>query len=98
MDPLPKKFFLPVRVLSRLFRGKLLAFLREAYAKGKLQFSGQLAALADPARFQVWLRTLKKTEWVVYAKPPFRRTRTRIEVSGPLHASGGHLQRQTAEP
>src|ERR1039457_6940800 len=63
--------FLPVRVLSRLFRGKLLAFLREAYAKGKLQFGGQLAALADPARFQTWLRTLKKSDWVVYAKPPF---------------------------
>jgi hypothetical protein len=69
--PCRQKFFLPVRVLSRLFRGKLLAFLREAYAKGKLQFSGQLAALADPARFQTWLRTLKKSDWVVYAKPPF---------------------------
>ena len=69
--PCRQKFFLPVRVLSRLFRGKLLAFLREAYAKGKLQFGGQLAALADPARFQTWLRTLKKSDWVVYAKPPF---------------------------
>jgi hypothetical protein len=66
-----RKFFLPVRVLSRLFRGKLLAFLRDAYAKGTLRFSGQLAALADPARFQTWLRTLKESDWVVYAKPPF---------------------------
>jgi hypothetical protein len=66
-----QKFFLPVRVLSRLFRGKLLAFLREAYARGKLQFSGQLAALTDPARFQTWLRKLKKPDWVVYAKHPF---------------------------
>lgn len=66
-----RKFFLPVRVLSRLFRGKLLAFLGEAYAKRKLQFRGRLAALADPARFHTWLRTLKKPEWVVYAKPPF---------------------------
>lgn len=66
-----QKFFLPVRVLSRLFRGKLLAFLRDASANGKLQFSGQLAALADPARFQTWLRTLKTSDWVVYAKPPF---------------------------
>jgi hypothetical protein len=69
--PCRQKFFLPVRVLSRLFRGKLLAFLREAYAKGQVQFSGQLAALADPTRFQTWLRTLKKSDWVVYAKPPF---------------------------
>jgi Putative transposase len=60
-----------VRVLSRLFRGKLLAFLRDAYVKGKLHFSGQLAALADPARFQAWLRIPKKSDWVVYAKPPF---------------------------
>ena len=69
--PCRQKFFLPVRVLSRLFRGKLLAFLRDAYAKGRLQFSGQLAALADPARFQAWLRPLKNSDWVVYAKPPF---------------------------
>jgi hypothetical protein len=66
-----QKFFLPVRVLSRLFRGKFLAFLRDAYAQGKLQFSGRLAAFADPARLQAWLRVLQKSDWVVYAKPPF---------------------------
>ena len=66
-----QKFFLPVRVLSRLFRGKLLALLREAFAQGKLGFSGQLAALADPANFHAWLGQLGKPEWVVYAKPPF---------------------------
>jgi putative transposase len=60
-----------VRVLSRLFRGKFLAFLRDAYSKGKLRFSGQLTGFADPARFQTWLRTFKKSDWVVYAKPPF---------------------------
>ena len=65
------KFFLPVRVLSRLFRGKLLALLRQAFAEGKLEFFGQLADLAEPARFHAWLRKSKKTEWVVYAKPPF---------------------------
>jgi hypothetical protein len=64
-------FFLPVRVLSRLFRGKLLAFLRHAFAEGKLKFFGQLADLAEPNRFHAWLRKLEKTEWVVYAKPPF---------------------------
>ena len=66
-----RTFFLPVRVLSRLFRGKFLAFLRDAYARGKIRFSGQLATLADPPRFQAWLATLKKSDWVVYAKPPF---------------------------
>src|SRR5450755_3569837 len=65
------KFFLPVRVLSKLFRGKLLALLRQAFAEGKLEFFGQLADLAEPARFHAWLRKSKKTEWVVYAKPPF---------------------------
>jgi hypothetical protein len=64
-------FFLPVRVLSRMFRGKLLAFLCHAFAEGKLEFFGQLADLAEPARFHAWLRKSKKTEWVVYAKPPF---------------------------
>jgi Putative transposase len=64
-------FFLPVRVLSRLFRGKFLAFLRRAFADGKLKFFGQLADLAEPARFHAWLRTSLNTEWVVYAKPPF---------------------------
>jgi Putative transposase len=60
-----------VRVLSRLFRGKLLAFLQDAHAKEKLQFSGKLADLASPAAFQAWLGTFKKSDWVVYAKPPF---------------------------
>jgi hypothetical protein len=64
-------FFLPVRVLSRLFRGKFLAFLRQASAEGKLKFFGDLADLAEPARFHAWLQQSKKTEWVVYAKPPF---------------------------
>jgi hypothetical protein len=66
-----QKFFLPVRVLSRLFRGKLLAFLRDAHTEGKLEFGGQLAVLADPVCFQAWLRPLKKSAWVVYAKRPF---------------------------
>jgi len=69
--PCRRKFFLPVKVLSRLFRGKLLAFLGTARAHGKLQFSGQLTALADPARFRAWLHQLHQREWVVYAKPPF---------------------------
>src|SRR5215469_5674650 len=64
------KFFLPVEVLSCLFRRKLLAFLAQALAEGKLRFHGPLTALADPTRFEAWLRQLPK-KWVVYAKPPF---------------------------
>jgi hypothetical protein len=66
-----KKFFLPVKVLSRMFRGKFLALLRDAFAGGKLQFHGQLIPLRQPARFHAWLRPLQDIEWVVYAKPPF---------------------------
>jgi hypothetical protein len=49
----------------------LVAFLREAFAAGKLKFFGQLAGLAEAARFHAWLRDASNTEWVVYAKPPF---------------------------
>jgi hypothetical protein len=65
------KFFLPARVLSRLFRGKRLAFLGEAFAEGKLRFHGSLTGLGDPASFQAWLRPRRKKKWAVYAKPPF---------------------------
>jgi len=58
-------FFLPVRVLSRVFRGKYLALLRAAFDHGKL------AGWPDAAAFDQWLTPLWKKEWVVYAKPPF---------------------------
>jgi hypothetical protein len=64
-------FFLPVRVLSRLFRGKFLAGLRSAYDRGALGCHGRLAALAAPAALAAWLTPLYGQEWVVYAKPPF---------------------------
>ena len=65
------KFFLPVKVLSRRFRKKLLALLRQGFADGKLEFFGQSAELAEPARFDAWIERAKETKWVVYAKPPF---------------------------
>jgi len=64
-------FFLPVRVLSRMFRGRFLAYLRAAFNDGQLQFHGKLALLADPRPFTDWLRAARKTDWVVYSKPPF---------------------------
>lgn len=64
-------FFLPVRVLSRVFRGKFLAGLRAAFDRGKLTFRGRLGALADPDRFHDRLRAAARAEWVVYAKRPF---------------------------
>jgi hypothetical protein len=66
-----RKFFLPVEVLSQMFRGKFLALLRDAFAGGELQFHGQLTSLREPARFHALLDQVKDIKWVVYAKPPF---------------------------
>jgi hypothetical protein len=66
-----KGFFLPVRVLSRLFRRRFLEMLAAAHAKGRLSFFGDLARLADPDAFTGYLAPLRRAEWVVYAKPPF---------------------------
>ena len=64
-------FFLPVKVLSRVFRGKFLAQLRRAFRKGKLQFHGRLADLGRKPDFDAFLNQAYRCEWVVYTKPPF---------------------------
>jgi len=64
-------FFLPVRVLSRLFRRLFLEQLVELYDAGKLQFFGDLKKLIDPRCFNQWLKPVRQCEWVVYAKRPF---------------------------
>jgi hypothetical protein len=64
-------FFLPVRPLGRLFRGKFLAMLHRAYDRGHLGFHGQQQHLADPQAFHALLEACWQKEWVVYAKPPF---------------------------
>jgi len=69
--PSKPSFFLPVRVLSRLFRGKLLDALCRAAAKGQLRFGGSTKDLQDDQAFARWIAALHKQEWVVYAKPPF---------------------------
>lgn len=70
-------FFLPVKVLSRVFRGKFVAALKRACTEGKLGFHGDLKLLAQPRIFSSWLRQLFRHDWVVYCKPPF---------GGPEHA------------
>jgi predicted Zn-ribbon and HTH transcriptional regulator len=67
----PSHFFLPVRVLSRVFRGKFVAGLRRAFLNQQLAFHGECLPLADPKAFAAFLRTLFQQDWVVYAKPPF---------------------------
>jgi hypothetical protein len=64
-------FFLPVRVLSRLFRRQVLERLAAAHEAGRLQFFGEHAGLVDHSAFAAYLAPLRKIEWVVYAKPPF---------------------------
>ncbi len=65
------RFFLPVRVLSRLFRRLFLDRLAAAHAEGRLDFYGDLAGLADRAAFNARLTPLRRRDWVVYAKRPF---------------------------
>jgi hypothetical protein len=64
-------YLLPVPVLTRMFRGKMLAMLKAAHADGRLQFFGPHADLADRVRFKAWLEPLYDTNWHVYAKRPF---------------------------
>jgi uncharacterized CHY-type Zn-finger protein len=66
-----RSFFLPVKVLGKVFRGKFVAGLRKLFRKKRLSFSGQLQHMAEPKHFTAFLRTLFRQNWVVYAKPPF---------------------------
>jgi hypothetical protein len=65
------RFFLAVRVLSKLFRGLFLHRLGAAYQAGELQFLGKHARLTDPQAFAAYVRPLRNTKWVVYCKRPF---------------------------
>jgi hypothetical protein len=69
--PCREGFFVPVRVLSRLFANKLVAYLRAAYKSGKLDLYGSLEPLRDPENWHSLIATVQAAKWVVYAKPPF---------------------------
>ena len=64
-------FLVHVKVLARLFRGKVLAMLRDAHAEGRLQFFNTHTGLADAGTFKRFLGPLHRIKWVVYCKPPF---------------------------
>jgi hypothetical protein len=64
-------FFLPVKVLSRVFRGKFVEALRRAYARGELDLAGATATLRHPTRWHAFVDGLFHTDWVVYVKPAF---------------------------
>ena len=65
------RFFLPIAVLRRVFRGKFVAALRSAFQHGQLHLAGELAPLTHPKFFAAWLRPLFRKDWIVYSKPPF---------------------------
>ena len=65
------RFFLPVKVLSRVFRGKFVAGLRRAFHQSRLSFHGACLPLSNEKAFATFLRTLFREDWVVYAKSPF---------------------------
>lgn len=64
-------FFLPVKVLSRVFRGKFVEALRRAYDQNELDLAGASEHLRDPSQWRVFVNALFDTDWVVYAKPAF---------------------------
>ena len=64
-------FFLPVKVLSRVFRGKFVEALRRAYDRNELDLAGATEHLRDPAQWHAFVDALFETDWVVYAKPAF---------------------------
>jgi len=68
--PCPQHFFLPVRVLSRVFRRTFLAALRQAAAQERLSMQGPCQQWRSRPAWHQFLRTMQQTEWVVYAKPP----------------------------
>ena len=64
------RFFLSIHVLRRVFRGKFVAALRQAFQEDQLNFRGNLTCLAQPKTFAAWLRPLFRKDWMVYSKPP----------------------------
>ena len=65
------QFFLSIHVLRRVFRGKFVAALRQAFRDRRLHLHGNLTPLTQPKTFAAWLRLLFRKDWVVYSKPPF---------------------------
>lgn len=80
--PSRKRFFIPVKVISRLYRGKFLAYLKKAYNDNKLEFEGQICNLGKRQEFQSLIDKQYQKEWVVYCKPPFQSPEHILEYLG----------------
>ena len=85
-------FFLPVKVLSRVFRGKFIAGLRRLFASRQLLFFGECTPLLEEKCFASFLRQLYRQGLGCLCQAAFRRPRARAALSGSLHASCRHLQ------
>jgi Transposase zinc-binding domain/Putative transposase len=85
-------FFLPVRVLSRLFRRLFLKYLKNAFGSGKLQFFGSLEKLRDVHEFRSYLAPMGETEWDRLRQTTFRRTATGTRLRGSLYPPCRHFQ------
>lgn len=77
-----KNFFIPVKVLSSLFRGKFLDGLKKAYEAGELRFAGQIEELKEVAAFRRFLSDLYHQQWVVYCKPPLKNPQKVMDYLG----------------
>jgi hypothetical protein len=73
-----RKFFIPVKVLSKKFKGKFLYYLKQA----KIEFHGSISYLQDPFKLRNWMSSLYQKEWVVYCKPPFKNAGYVVEYLG----------------
>jgi hypothetical protein len=69
--PCRKGFFIPVRVMSALFRGKFLGLLKKCFLSDDLAFPGSIGHLKQPGNFEIFRKQLYQKKWVVYCKPPF---------------------------
>lgn len=77
-----EQFLIPIKVLSRLFRGKFLSYLKAAYSKDKFKFYGNIQDLTEEKEFNELVDSLYKREWVVYSKPPFKSPEYVLEYLG----------------
>jgi len=77
-----KDFFIPVKVLSKVFQGKYLDCLKQAYEKGELRFDGQISSLGTKDNFKKLLDDLYNQNWHVYCKPSFKNPQKVIEYLG----------------
>lgn len=77
-----KKFFIPVKVLSKKFKGKFTAYLQNAYFSKELKFMGEIEELSRSDIFLCFMKNLRQKDWVVYCKPPFKSAEYVLEYLG----------------